>query len=95
MKRIVKAAVKILDLRQNKEIIIPCHRHCDAFYILKQFSYQKDIDYKEIAQGFLDQDDNFYDRIESFKIAWNALQLKYEHYSKGFHVTELFSEDLW
>ena len=46
---IVSAAVKIKDLRQDKEIIIPCHRHCDAFYILKQFAYKKNIDYKEIA----------------------------------------------
>ena len=88
---IVSAAVKIKDLRQNKEIIIPCHRHCDAFYILKQFSYKKDIDYKEIAQGFLDEEDNFYTRIEAWNEAYKCNQLMViDNTSK-----ELFSEDLW
>ena len=73
---IVSAAVKIKDLRQDKEIIIPCHRHCDAFYILKQFAYKKDVDYKEIAQGFLDEDDKFYNRVEAWKHAWWHRQIQ-------------------
>ena len=88
---IVKAAVKIFDMRQNKEIIIPCHRHCDAFYILKEFNYKKNIDYKEIAQGFLDEDDNFYDRYEAYKHALNFNQISPE----TIVYKELFSEDLW
>ncbi len=91
---IVSAAVKIKDLRQDKEMIIPCHRHCDAFYILKQFSYKKDIDYKEIAQGFLDEKDNFYNRVEAWKHAWwhRQIQADEEEYHQ---CRELFSEDLW
>ena len=85
---ITSAAVKIKDLRQNKEIIIPCY--CDAFYILKQFSYKKDIDYKEIAQGFLDENDNFYDRVAAKKHAQEFNQLK-----ENTRCAELFSEDLW
>jgi len=88
---IVSAAVKIKDLRQDKEIIIPCHRHCDAFYILKQFSYKKDIDYKEIAQGFLDENDKFYNRVEAWNEAYKCNQLMIiDSTSK-----ELFSEALW
>lgn len=87
---IVKAAVKIFDMRQNKEIIIPCMRHCDAFDILKQFSYKKNIDYKELAQGFLDESDNFYDRIAAKKHAQEFNQLK-----ENTRCAELFSEDLW
>ena len=88
---IVSAAVKIKDLRQDKEIIIPCHRHCDAFYILKQFAYKKNIDYKEIAQGFLDEYDNFYNRVEAWHEAYKCNQLMViDNTSK-----ELFSEDLW
>lgn len=87
---IVKAAVKIFDMRQNKEIIIPCMRHCDAFDILKQFSYKKNIDYKELAQGFLDESDNFYDRIAAKKHAREFNQLK-----ENTRCAELFSEDLW
>ena len=45
---IVKAAVKIFDFRQKKDWIITCMRHCDAFYILKEFGYKRDIDYKEL-----------------------------------------------
>ena len=87
---IVKAAVKIFDMRQNKEIIIPCMRHCDAFEILKAFNYKKDIDYKEIAQGFLDENDNFYDRIAAKKHAQEFNQLK-----ENTRCAELFSEDLY
>lgn len=88
---IVSAAVKIKDLRQDKEIIIPCHRHCDAFYILKQFAYKKNIDYKEIEQGFLDEHDNFYNRVEAWHEAYKYRQLKMV--DPSYH--ELFSEDLW
>lgn len=89
---IVSAAVKIKDLRQDKEIIIPCHRHCDAFYVLKQFAYKKDVDYKEIAQGFLDEDDNFYTRTEAYKHAYYNEQIDK---MQDYKVKELFSEDLW
>lgn len=87
---IVKAAVKIFDIRQNKEWIIPCMRHCDAFYILKEFNYKKNIDYKELEQGFLDEHDNFYNRINAKKHAQEFNQLK-----ENTRCAELFSEDLW
>lgn len=48
---IVCAAVKILDLRQNKEIIIPCHRHCHAFRILKDFNMKKILILKKLSKG--------------------------------------------
>ena len=63
---VCRAAVKVLDLRQNKELTIPCHRHCDAFHILKEFGYRKSVDYKEIAQGFLNERDEFMTRIEAW-----------------------------
>ena len=87
---ITKAAVRIMDLHQNKEIIIPCMRHCDAFYILHEFGYKKNIDYKELAQGFLDEEGNFYDRIAAKKHAQAHGQLK-----ENTRCAELFSEDLY
>lgn len=87
---ITSAAVKIKDLRQNKEIIIPCHRHCNAFYILKEFGYRRYIDYEEIAQGFLDEFDNFYNRIDAYIHAVNCGQISVENYPH-----ELYSEDLY
>ena len=88
---IVKAAVMILNLHTKKEMIIPCHRHCDAFYILKMFNMRRDIDYIELAQGFLDENDKFYNRIEAWNEAYKCNQLMViDNTSK-----ELFSEDLW
>lgn len=87
---ITKAAVKIYDIRQDKEWIIPCHRHGDAFYILYEFGYKKNIDYKELAQGFIDEEGNFYDRIAAKKHAQAHNQLK-----ENTRCAELFSEDLY
>ena len=86
---ITKAAVKILNLHTNEEMIIPCHRHCDAFYILKMFNMRRDIDYKEIEQGFLDEEDNFYNRVEAKQHAQVCHQVEETEFN------ELFSEDLW
>ena len=83
---IVSAAVKIYDKNQNKEIVIPCHRHCDAFYILKMFN----IDYDELEQGFLDQNDRFYNRIAAKKHAAECFQIQ-----DSPLCAELYSEDLW
>ena len=87
---IVKAAVMILNLHTKKEMIIPCHRHCDAFYILKIFNMRRDIDYIELTQGFLDENDKFYNRIDAKKHAQEFNQLK-----ENTSCAELYSEDLW
>jgi hypothetical protein len=92
--KIVRAAVKIFDNRQHKEVIIPCHRHCDAFQILHDFGY-KIGEFKTLAQGFLDEHDVFYDRVEAYDVAWYSDQLKTDDYMKGYAKRELFSEDLW
>lgn len=87
---IVKAAVKVLNLHTNEEMTIPCHRHCDAFYILHLFNMKQSVDYKQIEQGFLDEHGNFYNRIDAKKHAQEFNQLK-----ENTRYTELFSEDLW
>lgn len=84
----VRAAVKIYDQKQDKEIVIPCHRHCDAFVILKEFGYSSK-DYKVLDQGFLDANDNFYNRIDARRSAIESGQIETSEYS------ELYSEDLW
>ena len=88
---IVKAAVKILNLHTNEEMIIPCHRHCDAFYILHLFNMKQSVDYKQIEQGFLDENDKFYNRVEAWKHAWEHKQIESEEY----HPTEVISEPLY
>jgi len=86
--RMVRAAVKIYDKKQDKTWNIPCHRHCDAFLILKEFGYTRN-DYEILEQGFLDSEDNFYNRCEARKNAIESGQIQTSEYS------ELYSEDLW
>lgn len=87
---IAKAAVKIKDLKQNKEIIIPCHRHCDAYEILYNFGYKRE-DYITLSQGFLDNHNIFMNRHNAWREAKMCKQLLVvdENYQ------ELYSEDLW
>lgn len=87
---IVSAAVKIKDLRQDKEVILPCMRHCDISFILHELNYKLNIDYKIIEQGFLDENETFYNRINAYEHAWQHNQLNEE-----YNIRELFSEDLW
>ena len=95
--------IKIIDpcnlLLHEKEITIPCHRHCDAFQILKSFHMRKNVDYKEIAQGFLNEHDEFMTRTEAWQEAKRCHQFlpSYieEHCEDIVTSTELYSEDLW
>jgi len=87
---ITKAAVRIFDGRQGKEIIIPCHRHSDVFCILKEFGYKPGTDYTMLEQGFLDSHGNFLNRFEARKEAIKEKQLLEE----AKEIGELFSEDL-
>ena len=85
---IVRAAVKIFDKKQNKELILPAHRHCDIFYILKEFGYTKQ-DYIELEQGFLDEHDNFYNRVAAYDEVMKCGQ------KEKRNAAALYSEDLW
>ena len=40
--KMTRAAVRIHDKRQDKTWVMPCHRHCDASLILKEFGYNRD-----------------------------------------------------
>lgn len=89
---ITKAAVKIDYWNHNtkQEVIIPCHRHCDAFKILHDFGFIKGVDFREQAQGFLTEHNVFLSRTEAFAEAQRCGQL-----SKNIPFRELYSEDLW
>lgn len=87
---VCRAAVIIYDERQQKEIVIPCHRHADAFQILHDFGYRAREGYHEIAQGFLDEHDNFLTRIEAMAEAKRCNQL-----INPDAYGELYSEDVW
>lgn len=96
---ITAAAVKILLKKENREIIIPCHRHGDAYKILKDLGFQSS-DFKTVKQGFIayevDPDDPF-NGIETFLDRKEALA----HAKKNRQILtsmsddELYSEVLW
>ncbi len=87
---ITSAAVRIYDKRQNKEIILPVHRHCDVFYILKELGYSKNDFISNLNdQGFLDENGNFYNRIDAKLHALMCKQIEHTEYA------ELYSEDLY
>ena len=89
---IVRAAVKIkfFDAYTAREIIIPCHRHCDAFYILKEFGFHRHADYEEIEQGFLNGRGEFLTRVEAKQEAIRCNQL-----INHTNDVNLYSEDVW
>lgn len=77
----------------GEKVIIPCHRHCDFFEIMKVLHCQ--YDKSSVEQGFIDwnelgRKEEFVSRVEAFKRAQWANQIP-----KWKEPTELFSEDLW
>ena len=98
---IARAAVKIDFYIHNciQEIIIPCHRHCDAFKILHDFGFKKNIDFREKEQGFLNEKGEFLTRTEAMKEAITCHQLLdsfiEQHIEDECPPTILYSEDVW
>lgn len=72
---IILAALKIYDVRQQKTLILPCHRHPDAVYTLKALGYKENQDYIELKRGFVTDNQKFLDRITAYHEALNCDQL--------------------
>jgi len=88
---IISAAVRATV--NGEKVIIPCHRHCDFFEIMKVLHCQ--YDKASVEQGFIDwneleRKEEFVSRVEAFKRAQIANQIP-----KCKEPTELFSEMLW
>ena len=96
---IISAAVKILLKKENREVTIPCHRHGDAYKILKDLGFHPS-DFKTIKQGFIayevDPDDPF-NGIETFLDRKEALihAKKNRQILTSMSDDELYSEDLY
>ena len=96
---VAKACVVIDVPIRNKRITIPCHRHADAYEILNALGYRDGKEYTVVAEGFLDEDDNFMSR----KRAWHEAKVFHqftdayidEHIDEDEPVQILYSEDLW
>lgn len=76
----------------SKMYDIPCHRHCDAFYIISQFVARDEIDKTKTEQGFLTEADEFLTRCDAMDEAIKCGQLPPEAKER---CAELYSEDLW
>ena len=96
---IISAAVKILLKKENREVIIPCHRHGDAYRILKDLGFHPS-DFETVKQGFIAyvvDPDNRINWIETFLDRKEALaHAKQVHQiSTSISDDELYSDDLW
>lgn len=99
---IAKAAIKIRIPIRNEEVIIPCHRHADAYEILNALHYRDGKEYYVLAEGFLDDNDNFLSRIEAWHEAKRCNQFTQEYKDELsreiYHPAtprRLYSEDMW
>ena len=96
---IISAAVKILLKKENREVIIPCHRHGDAYRILKDLGFHPS-DFETVKQGFIayvvdpnnriNWIETFLDRKEALAHAKRVHQI-----STSISDDELYSEDLY
>lgn len=88
---IIVAAVKIYDKRQEKFVILPCHRHSQAYETLYNLGYKTtEYIWKATWQGFLNEHGEYLTRQEAAREAFKCGQIK--ELSPG---QELYSEDLW
>lgn len=94
---IICAAIKIQVEGLDHETIIPCRRHGDGFKILKDLGYAPKTKYKEMAQGFIDQDGDFLDRKEAYEHAfmYGQLSATTRNCKRANREDELYSEDLY
>ena len=96
---IISAAVKILLKKENREVIIPCHRHGDAYKILKDLGFHPS-DFETVKQGFIAyviDPDNRINWIETFLDRKEALAhaKRVHQISTSISEDELYSDDLY
>lgn len=83
-------------------ITIPCHRHADAYEILNALGYRDGKEYTVVAEGFLNEKDEFMSRIDAWREAKRCNQFTQEYKDELsrelYHPAtprRLYSEDLW
>ena len=94
---IICAAIKVQVEGLEHETIIPCHRHSDAFHLIKDLNYGSKNKCKIIAEGFISSDGFFYDSKQAFEYAihHNQLSQTVKSHKLWLNETELHSEDLY
>lgn len=87
---IVASAIKFHIEATNRDVVLCGLHHSSIFEQLKNLGFKPKDGYKEIEQGFIDNNNNFLTRKEAYLHALECGQLHLTRSSK-----ELFSEDLW
>ena len=91
---ILCAAVKIHVDATDKDVVIPCRRHCDAFHILRDMGFEPKQGYKTIAQGFITTSGMFLDRKQAYRHAVSCRRLS-DTVMRNVFNEDLFSEELY
>lgn len=99
----ITSAVVVLEQRgTGSQFQIPCHRHGDAYHIVREFGYSP-LDFRTVVQGFIvrERDDptdpfSYTERIVDRKEAMrHAIECEQVEVGATIDEEELFSEDLW
>lgn len=88
-KQIIASAIKFYITSTKSEVVLCGRRHGDIFLQLKLLGFKPREDYREIEQGFINNQGKFLTRKQAYKEALNACQITEKE------VKELYSEDLW
>lgn len=94
---IISAAMKIVhDDLPYGELVVPCLRHGDGYYIIATLGEHK-YGAKYVIEGFIDNKNNFLDREEAYKHALDCGQLSAttREWKRSKGEYELYSEDLY
>ena len=95
---IICAAIKLIDLEQNKSLIICGHRHSNCFDMIKHLNDDwRKIGRRKIVQGFINHKGEFLDREEAFEHVKEIGQcnVTQRYYWEDHSQDELYSEDLY
>lgn len=86
---IIASAIKYRIEKTEQEVVLCGARHHHIIGLLPKLGFTPHEGYKEIAQGFITEDNTFLTRAEAFEHAKKCGQIKDDD------MGVLMSEDLW
>lgn len=96
---ILAAAIKFRIMKTGSEVVLCGVRHNDIFGQLERLGFEPNADYKQLEQGFIDQNGDFLSREEAYEEAALSGQLCSKLIKEKENGTvfgrRLTTEDLW
>lgn len=96
---ILAAAIKYRIEKTNEEVVLCAHTHSAIIKQLSALGFEPHTGYKEIAQGFINDNGEFLNRKDAFLHAVQCGQIPRrilnDYYWENIVGQELMSEDLW